>query len=213
MNILIEQFISNLSTGDVWIGFLMLAIFYALKKEPLKVFAHFNQRKTKDIDQAKALLESDKLGKEANELLREYLEHYSFKRFYGINANRDMRSALLKFYQNFQGKFGWQELKSAYPYMKLDGSIIKIRLHWTSHLWRWVVTCLSWFIGLYSLLIIVLVVFTKTDSKIQFFALTFLSVALLVTAMLFSSINWPYHSAIKIQGLIEGSLTKKSSRR
>lgn len=106
MNKLIEQFVANLSAGDIWAGFLMLAIFYILKKEPFKVFTHFNDQKIKDIDQAKSLLESEKLGEESNELLREHLENYAFKKYYGINANKDMRSALLKFYQKHQNTVG-----------------------------------------------------------------------------------------------------------
>jgi len=213
VNKLIEQFIANLSAGDIWTGFLMLAIFYVLKKEPFKIFTHFNDQKIRDIDQAKSLLESEKLGKESNELLREHLESYAFKRYYGITANRDMRTALLKFYQKHQNTVGWHDLKRADSYIKPDGSSIKVVLSLGSHIGRWAVTSLSWFIGLYALLIIVIAFISKTDNQVQFFALTFLSVALLVAAMLFSSMNWPYYSAIKIRDCANTALTKKSSRR
>lgn len=213
MNKLIEHFIANLSTGDIWAGFVMLAIFYVLKKEPFKIFAHFNDQKNKDIDQARSLLESEKLGKESNELLREHLESYAFKKFYGINANKEMRAALLKFYQKHQSTIGWHDLNRAYSYIKPDGSSIKVELSLGSHVGRWAVTGLSWFIGLYAILIIILAFLSKADNQIQFFALTSLSVALLVAAMLFSSMNWPYHSAVKIRDCATKTLTKKSSRR
>lgn len=203
MNTLIDQFISNLNTGDIWAGFLMLAIFYVLKKEPFKIFAHYNEKRIKDIDQAKSLLESDKLGKESNELLREHLEHYSFQKFYGISANKDMRSTLLKFYQKHQDTIGWSDLKRAYSFIKPEGPSIRVKLSLGNHLGRWAVTSFSWFIGLYSLLIIILAFISKPESQLQFIALTFLSVALLVAAMLFSSMNWPYHSALKIQDCID----------
>ncbi len=208
-----EQFVANLNAGDIWAGFLMLAIFYVLKKEPFKVFTHFNDQKIRDIDQAKSLLESEKLGKESNELLREYLENYAFKKYYGINANKDMRAALLKFYQKHQSIVGWHDLRRAYSYIKSDGSSIKVTLSLGSHIGRWTVTTLSWFIGLYALLIIVIAFISKTDNQVQFFAFTFLAMALLVAAMLFSSMNWPYHSAIKIRDCATTALTKQSSRR
>ncbi len=201
MNTLIEEFIRNLNTGDVWIGFLALAIFYVLKKEPFKILSHFNELKIKDIEQAKSLLESEKLTKESNELIREYIENYTFKKYYGINANREMRSSLLKFYQKHQQKIGWHDIKRAYLYIKQDGTKIEISMSWTNHFGRWLITGLSWFVGFYSVMIIILAFLSRNDNSTQFILLTFWSVMLLGAAMLFSSINWPYHSAIKISKL------------
>lgn len=199
MDKLIEQFIINFGAKDIWAGFLMLAIFYILKKEPFKIFAHLNEQKNKDVFQAKSLLESEKLGKESNELLREHLENFAFKKFYGINANREMRSALLKFYNKHYNSIGWNDLRRAYPYIQKDSPSIKVHLPFISHLGRWAVTCLSWFIGLYALLVILVAFISKTENQLQFFGLTFLSLALLGAAMFFSSINWPFHSAVKIR--------------
>jgi len=213
VNKLIEQFIVNLSVGDIWVGFLMLAIFYVLKKEPFKVFTHFSEQKNRDIEQAKSLLESEKLGKDSNELLREHLENYAFKKFYGINANKEMRASLLKFYQKHQRQVGWHDLRRAYSYIKPNEPSIKVELSIGDHIGRWAVTGLSWIIGLYALLIIVLAFISKAENQIQFVALTALSVALLFAAMLFSSMNWPYHSALKIRNCTSTALTKKSSRR
>lgn len=209
MNKLIDQFIDNLSAGDIWVGFLMLAIFYILKKEPFKVFTHFRDQKIKDIEQAKSLLESDKLGKESNELLREHLEHYTFKKFYGISANKEMRTALLKFYQKHQRNIRWHDLRRAYPHIKPDGSSIKIELSWGNYISRWAVSGLSWLIGLYALLIIILAFLSKAESQFQFFTLTLLSASLLVAAMFFSTINWPFNSAVKIRGCFTKTLKDK----
>lgn len=208
MNKLIDEFVTNLGAGDIWVGFLMLAIFYILKKEPFKVFTYFSEQKSKDIDQAKALLESEKLCKESNELLREHLEHYTFHKYYGISANKDMRSALLKFYQKHQDVIGWHDLRRAFPYTRPCGTSIKVKISWYNHLSRWSVTLLSWFMGLYSILIIAVTFISKTDNGLQFFALTGLSVFLLITALFFSTLNWPYHSAIKIQACSESSNNK-----
>ncbi|MGS3149722.1 hypothetical protein ACB268_02605 [Aeromonas sanarellii] len=96
MDSLLQYFTNTIGTDKIWVGFLLLAIYYILKKEPFKIFAHFSDRKDKEHELAKALLESGKLGKEANDFLREHLEKIAFHRYYGIYADSDMRSALGK---------------------------------------------------------------------------------------------------------------------
>lgn len=209
MTPLIEEFIKNLNTGDIWLGFLVLAVFYVLKKEPFKVFTHFSEQKNKDIEQARILLESERLTKESNKLLREHIETYAFKKYYGIHANREMRIALLNFHQKYQNDIGWYDLKRAFPYINLNGSKVAITLTWQNHLGRFLVTGLSWFIGLYSGLIMVLAFLARNESPTQFTLLTFLSLILLGAAMFFSSINLPYHSANKIKNTLNKGLRKQ----
>ncbi len=203
MNKLIDHLIESVNLGNIWVGFIMLAIIYVLKKEPFKIFAHFSERKSKDIDQALNLLESEKLTKESNELIKEYIEKYTFKKYYGIYANKEMRSALLKFYQKHQNDISWYDLKIAYSLYKLDGSKIKIILNWKNHLGRWSVTILSWFVSLFALLVIVIAFFTYTENQLKFVGLTFSSLLLFVGALLFSSLNESYHSVKKINACNE----------
>jgi VIT1/CCC1 family predicted Fe2+/Mn2+ transporter len=205
MSKLMEQFILNFNTGDIWVGFLALAIFYILKKEPFKIITHFSERKIKDIEQAKSLLESDKLSKDINSLIREHLENYAFRKYCGINANKEKRQTLIKFHQKYKSIIGWHDLRRASAYLGTDDSEIKVNLRWYNHLNRWVVTGLSYFIGGYSLIIIILAVLTKYNDQVQFIAFTFLSVMLLFSALFFSSINWPYHSAVKISSCVKNS--------
>lgn len=199
MRKLIDEFALGLVAGDVWVGFIMLVFFYIIRKEPFKIFTYFNEQKSKDIEQAKSLLESKRLGKDSNELIRDHLERYFFNKYYGINTDKKMRVALLEFYKKYQGAVRWHDLKRAYTYIRLDGSIVTIKLSFFSRFGSWVVNALSCLVGLYALLIIVLAVLYKMDEQVEFFILTFMSIGLLVAALLFSTMNWPYYSAIKMR--------------
>lgn len=202
MNKLIEQFIVNWGTGGVWVCFLMLVIFYILKKEPSKFFAQINEQRSKNIDQAKNLLECEKLSKESNQLIQEYIENYAFKKYYyGINANKKMRDALRKFYQKHQADIEWYELKRAYPYIRRKGSRIKVKLTRRDRLSRISTIVISWFIGMYSLLVFTVAVLYKSKNIQDFFSFTLMAFVLFVAALFYSTINWPYQSAIKIKKL------------
>lgn len=122
MDKLVEYFINNVTTDKIWIGFLALAVYYILKKEPFKVFAHFSQKREKEHTLAKELLDTDKLTKEANEFLRDHLEHFAFKRYYGISADAEMRSALIKIQKKHQRELAWSQVRRAYTNIRLDGS-------------------------------------------------------------------------------------------
>ena len=99
MEKIIELSLQNLNTGNLWVAFLALAIFYILKKEPFKIYEYLSQKRDNEHNFAKELLESEKLTKEGNDFLREHLERSAFKRYYGINADNEMRSALIKFHK------------------------------------------------------------------------------------------------------------------
>lgn len=203
MNNLINEFIQNINAGNLWVGFLVLAIFYIIKKEPFKIFTHLSKQKIKDIDQAKSLLEIEKLSKKSNELIREHIESYAFKKYYGINTHKKMRETLLNFHQKHQDKISWIELKRAFQYIELEDSKIKIVLKWHSQAGSWVISILSWVIALYSLSVIVLAFLIRSGTPLQFFTLTFLALLLLASSLFFSSLDWPYKSAIKIKEINE----------
>ena len=153
METLVQYFTNNIGTDKIWTAFLLLAIYYILKKEPFKVFAHFSDKKEKENELAKALLESEKLGKEANEFLREHLEKMAFRRYYGIHADPEMRSALLKFYKKHQRQLGWHDLRQSYGNIKLVGTKITAQLSWFDHALRWMVTGMCYVIGAYALFV------------------------------------------------------------
>ena len=198
MDKLLNQFVEYHNAGNLWIGFLMLGVFYILKKKPFKIFTYFTDKKTKDISQAHALLESNKLSKDIDELLQEYIEWELFVKYYGISAAKQMRSALLGFYSKNQKKVGWHDLRRAYTYIYLDGTNVKVNIKWWQCPMRWVVTFISWSISLYAFVFLVGGVLKMTANPLHFYGLSIMAFFLLVLAMLFSSLNWPYHSARKI---------------
>ena len=198
MDKLLYQFVENLSVGDLWYGFLMLGVFYILKKEPFKILAHFSEKKTKDLSQAHELLETGKLSKDANSLLQEHIEQELFAKYYGIRAGKDMRSALLKFYSKNQSKIGWQDLRRAYPSIYLDGTKVKAKIKWWEHPMRWFVTFTSWGVGVYATVVVVAAAVSRPENQLQFFGLSIMAILLLALALFFSTLNWPYHSARKV---------------
>ena len=74
MDELIKYFTTNLTGDKVWLGLACLVIFYIIKKEPLKVIAHFSEKRIKELEFAKVLLDSKTLGDEANQFIKEHLE-------------------------------------------------------------------------------------------------------------------------------------------
>ncbi|QYJ69725.1 hypothetical protein K0H59_11725 [Shewanella sp. FJAT-51649] len=199
MEELLKYFTTNVTGDKVWIAFLFLAVYYVLKKEPFKVFAHYSEKKEKEHDLAKTLLDSQKLGKEANEFLREHLERHAFRKYYGINADAEMREALIKFHRKHQRKIGWHDIRRAYSNITLSGTKISASLQWHEHLMRWIVTTLCYLVGAYALFVMVYAVLTiSSGNTLTLLSLTLAALLLLVTAVIFSSLNWPYHSARKI---------------
>ena len=199
MEELIKYFTTNITGDKVWIAFLCLAVYYTLKKEPFKIFAHFSERKEKEHDLARALLDSQKLGKDANDFLREHLERYAFRKYYEINADAEMREALIKFHKKHQRKIGWHDIRRAYSNITLTGTKISAKLQWYEHIMRWIVTILCYLVGAYAIFVMIYAGLNiDSSNSLTFLGLTLLALLLLVTAVVFSSLNWPYHSARKI---------------
>lgn len=202
MEKLAEYFVSNATTDNMWIAFLALAIYYVLKKEPFKVFESFSQRREKEHVLAKELIDSGKLTKEANDFLREHLEHYAFKRYYGISADSEMRNALIKFQRKHQRDITWSQIKRAYPNIRLIGTKVVATLGLFDHVARWLVSILCWLVGAYALFVISLATYgVFNGSTIQFIGLTVAAFLLLLAAVLFSSMNWQYHNTRTIMRL------------
>lgn len=203
MDALLQFFVANVTTDKMWIAFLFLAIYYILKKEPFKVFAHFSERREKEHELAKELLESGKLGKDANEFLREHLERVAFSKYYGIQADPEMRGTLLKFYKKNQRVLGWHDLRRAYPNIRLVNSKITAQLSWLDHVFRWVVSGLCYVASVYALFVIGFAITTLGKlTKPQFFGLTVAALLLLLVAVFFSSLNWSYHSTRRVMRVV-----------
>lgn len=202
MEKLAEFFVENATTDKVWLAFLILAIYYILKKEPFKVFEYFSQRRAKEHTLAKELIESGKLTKEANEFLRDHLEHYAFKRYYGVSADAEMRNALLKFQRKHQREISWSQVRPAYPNIKLIEGNIEAHLEPLDHLSRWSVSVLCWLTGGYAGFVLLVAIYSALQGNgLQFLGLAVVALLLLLAAVLFSSLNWSYHNTRKVMRL------------
>ncbi|WP_010484940.1 hypothetical protein [Pseudomonas sp. S9] len=199
----VKYFTTDVTGGKVWIAFLSLAVYYILRKEPFKIFSYFSEKKEKEHDLARILLDSQKLGKEANEFLREHLERHAFRKYYEINADAEMRHALMKFHKKNQRKIGWHDLRRAYPNITLAGSAISVRLRLVDHILRWAVTVLCYMVSAYALFVILYAVVNMSSGRfVDFIALSIGALLLLVIALFFSCLNWPYHSARRIMRVL-----------
>jgi len=181
---------------------LILIVVFLLKKEPFKILTHYEEKKNKDIDQLLNSIKIDEISSESKEFLKDKLEYYFFKKYQGVSANRSMRKNLIEFYQTHEGEISWHDLRIAFPYMNLDKGKIKINIKTQSILGRWLVSILSWLIGIYSVSIMLIAAyfeFTKQDGSFKLSAFALITLA---AALGFSALNWPYHSAQKIKTLI-----------
>lgn len=205
MEKLVEFFVNNATTDKMWIAFVAIAIYCILKLQPLKVVEHFSRQKEQEHVMAKDLLESAKLSKEANDFLCDYLERIAFKRCYGVFADRDMRSALIKFHRKHQRELTWPQLRRAYPNITLQsGTQIVATLKVWDHVFRWMVTLMAWSAGFYALVVIAVVTYTApTIAPLQYFGFTALALTLLLVAVLFSTMNWAYHNTQKVIQLLK----------
>ena len=202
MEALVQYFLSNVDKG-LWTGFLALAVYFVLKKEPFRLVTYYVDRRDKHHEFARTLLDSNKLTEEANSFLRESLEKTAFSRYYGIRADARMRTGLIAIHEQHQDKITWVHIRRAYPYLRLMQGHVAVELRWFDHALRWLVTTLSFFTGAYSLLAIaVAVIGHKELGMSKFLGMTIFSFLLLGAAVYFAALNWPYHAALRVDRAI-----------
>lgn len=205
MEQLLQTFIGSFDKG-VWTGFVALAVYLLLKNEPFKLVAYYNDRRDKKHDFVRSLLDSGKLSDEANYIICDQLENAVFRRCFGINADAHMRSALIALHNQHQATITWVHIRRAYPHLKLIEGRIGVELRWHDKLFRCAVIFIALICGAYSMLAIaVAILVAKQLTSNQFFAITSYSLLLLAGAMYFSSLNWPYSAARKIDGAVRAS--------
>jgi hypothetical protein len=102
-----------------------LLFIYALKKEPFKLFVHAWESKNRNIELAKALLESKVLSKEIAGLVQATLEHDVFLKYYRIGVGNDLRRAMVALERRFRGKILWRDIRAARFRMDVkDGQLV-----------------------------------------------------------------------------------------
>ena len=93
--------------------------------QPFKRYEYFSDKREKEYLPAKDLLMMGKLSKSTELLLIEYLEKFTFNKYYGINSEKIEREILIKFHKKNEKKLSWKEIKLAIRYIRIkDDEII-----------------------------------------------------------------------------------------
>lgn len=189
----------------LWVAIIILA-FYFLKKQPFDMVSYYLDRKDKHYNMAIELLDSEKLSKDDRELLTEALGNGVFYKYFKINANATMRSCLLRLSQEHSETLNWTIIKRAYPYLSPSNGSIVVKFDFYDHINKWLCKFATYIIIIYATLIILFGLFQYEHlGQLRFFSLTGVSLLLISAAALFSSLNFPYQSAIKIKRCIEAN--------
>jgi hypothetical protein len=206
MDKIFDYIVAQTTSGNIWYALIVLAVVYAFKKEPFKIFAHFNEQAKSDIRLAKELLESNILSKETNDLIREKIEQFMFKKLYGINADKMQRKYLSIFREKNYLSITWKDLKLAKPHYDFDGNKIVVKITIRDKIISFFIK-LAWIsIATLSITIVIFAVFFKAIEAIDnynFYTLIFLSWLFAAAACIYKSENWSYESALKIKTLIK----------
>lgn len=124
----IEEVITLISSGDFGIAVLVLIFIVLSNLKPLNFFMFLLDRKKNDIKHLLMLAESEIFDDDSKNVIREYLEMYSFRECYGIHASKKMRNALTKCHVDFDGKLSWYDLKKSFGFLKLNGKRLSVKL-------------------------------------------------------------------------------------
>lgn len=210
MDKLIDEFIKYVSTGNIWAGFLLLAVFYVLKKEPLKVIQFYSERRQKQDQYILELLKIEKIDTETQRLLQTYLAKTAFYRCYGISVDEEMREALIAFKSKYKDKITWREIRRAIINLSAKDKEIQATLKLGDHLYRWVVISVSWCFGAASLFAMLSAIYVGNSNNAEFFKLTLAAFLLFIAVLYFSTLNWQYDCTKKIIQLLEADTPKKA---
>ena len=113
----------------LWFFILGLILFLIYKAQPFKVYEHFSTKRGKDYLLAKDLLAMEKLSKDTQLLLIEYLERHAFNKYYGIDREKIEREILIKFHKNHEKELTWKEIKKAISYLKIKDNKITVKFN------------------------------------------------------------------------------------
>ncbi|MBO9492423.1 hypothetical protein J7384_18825 [Endozoicomonas sp. G2_1] len=188
-----------INAGNIWIGLLLLLLLYVIKKSPIKVLAYLDEKKLKNFEQANLLLESEAIGDEYKQFIKEELERAIFKKYAGISTDRKTRKILCEFYETHKDTFLWDQIRWAYKYMVFDGNEVSIKISPFSNIGRWIVTVYSWMIAIVGLTVLAIGVFYMHSDYLQLIGYSILGAFLIFMGLLFSSMNFSYHNAVKIK--------------
>ncbi|WP_280571179.1 hypothetical protein [Chromohalobacter sp. 296-RDG] len=200
----IEDVVKGIGGEGVWVAVLTFFIAYIIKKEPFRIFAYFYDKADKDFNKMLLVFQSEGIGREVRENTEEYLERYTFKKACYIDANKEMRSALIYLHAELNGAVGWRLLKSSLPYLNLNESgKLEVSIQLKDKIGRWFTTIFSVLLCLYALVVAIYSFVYVNEHSWRLFGLLVGAMLLFSSSLIVESANWPYRSAVKINQLIE----------
>lgn len=183
---------------------LVVALLVPMYKLVREEIMRFRNQKQQDIELALRLLDGDFLSEDDRYGVLEILQRKLFRRFYKINAGINMRTALLGFYTRHQDSIGWHDLQRGYPFIDFYESGLRVQLSWRNRIGYWLVNLFSGLVFLYAACVAALAFYMLVaEGNTNSFLLFIITAFLVLCAMIFSTINWPYQSAKKIQSCLQ----------
>ncbi|MFQ3245368.1 MAG: hypothetical protein ACI9SP_002016 [Arenicella sp.] len=202
MSKILQDVMNHFSSGNFAIGILILGFLMLINIKPLNFFIFLMERKKNDIKHLLMLAESDIFDDDSKKGIREYLEMYSFRECYGIQAGKTMRNTLVKYHADFNGKLSWFDLKKSYKHLTLTGRRLSVKFTRWQHFGYWASTTYIVLLYCYSASLLY-VGLTTMVGNIQIFSVFGVAVLVLIFAMAFSTSVTPYWSAKRVKSILE----------
>tara|TARA_B100000700_G_scaffold161345_1_gene178640 strand:+ start:6202 stop:6888 length:687 start_codon:yes stop_codon:yes gene_type:complete len=210
----LEEWILGLSNPQgVWIFLAFLLGAIIMKKQPTQLLLQLQERKMRDIAQAKELLECAALSDEAHKLLKDYIETYSFKKFYGIMATSYERKKLMVLAETHEKEITWVMIRRAFQnrYLVIEDDELTVKLNrfdWASSKAS---SFFGYVVGIFSVLQLLVLSGSSQDySLIEFIARVIFATSVFLSAFFFKSLTWPYKNALVIKKILESEEVKPS---
>lgn len=193
----------------IWFLILGVTLFLIYKSQPFKVYEYFSTKRGKDYLLAKDLLAMEKLSKDTQLLLVEYLERHAFSKYYGIDKEKIEREILIKFHIEHESEVTWKEIKKAIFYLKIVNNKIIIKFNKIDYIFYCFFTIGSLMLFLISLGFLYLFGSSIFEGSKNYFELIELFTGCIITFILFvifGKVGLRDEAAMKIKKIL---LTEK----
>lgn len=199
MDKLIEVVLASNGSG-IWGGLLVLIVLFFFHKKPFGIVTYYADRKDRDLSFAKDFVISKVGSNRFNNHIVLHIEKALFFKLHKIDASAGMRDAIIEFMQQHDDKVSWTHIRRSYPFVRLRDGKLSVNLHLGHTVLRWATTA---FVCLMSALFVILMLYLTINAKSlalsQAAGIAVQAGIFLVGAIAFTSMNWPYLSARRIE--------------
>lgn len=188
----------NLAFGVVLAAVFLVPLYKLVRDEMVR----FRSQKLQDSEFALKLLQSNILDRADSENAKETLQRELFNQNHKINAGPEQREALSRFYTRHQNSIGWHDLQRAWPRICVEDRKLTLELSFWNKCGAYIVRILVGLVALYAAVLLLLAMFSIFHNKPGAILILVLALLLFLAAAIFSTLNWPYQSALKIRKCI-----------